>query len=54
MRNRPPRITFDTITYDYGTIPFGVDGQRAFRCTNTRDAPLIIEIFQSTYGRLVH
>lgn len=48
-----PQIHFDTLVFDYGAIPFGGDGRCAFRFTNTGDAPLIIETFQSSCGCLV-
>lgn len=48
-----PRITFDTTVYDYGTIDYGGDGRCSFRFTNTGDAPLIIQSFNSSCGCLV-
>lgn len=48
-----PRIHFEQEVYDYGIIPFGSDGRCSFTFTNTGDAPLIINQFQSSCGCLV-
>lgn len=47
-----PRITFDTLVHDYGSIPFDSDGRCIFHFTNTGDAPLIITSFRSSCGCL--
>lgn len=49
---RGPRIHFDATVHDYGTIPFGADGNCSFRFTNTGDAPLIVSSFKSSCGCL--
>lgn len=48
-----PQIHFDTLVHDFGAIPYGGNGSCSFRFTNTGDAPLIIETFQSSCGCLV-
>ncbi len=48
-----PMIAFDTTLFDYGTIPYAANGTCSFTFTNTGDAPLIIETFQSSCGCLV-
>ncbi|MGV3637172.1 MAG: DUF1573 domain-containing protein [Flavobacteriales bacterium] len=48
-----PMIAFDTTLFDFGTIPFAANGTCSFPFTNTGDAPLIIETFQSSCGCLV-
>lgn len=48
-----PRIHFEQVVYDYGTIAFGSDGRCSFAFTNTGDAPLIIHQLQSSCGCLV-
>lgn len=49
-----PRITFiDSVVHDFGPIPYASAGRCSFRFTNTGDAPLIIEVFQSSCGCLV-
>lgn len=48
-----PSIRFEQEVYDYGTIAFASDGRCSFSFTNTGDAPLIIERFQSSCGCLV-
>lgn len=52
-RDNGPRIHFEQEVYDYGTIAFGSDGRCSFSFTNTGDAPLIIQSFQSSCGCLV-
>lgn len=52
-QNAGPRIHFEQEVYDYGTIAFASDGRCSFSFTNTGDAPLIIERFQSSCGCLV-
>lgn len=47
-----PRITLAHEVVDYGTIAFGSDGRCTFPFTNTGDAPLIIQGFQSSCGCL--
>lgn len=48
-----PQIRFDSLVHDFGTIPFGGDGRYFFRFTNTGNAPLIIDNFQTSCGCLV-
>ena len=48
-----PRIHFEQEVHDYGTIAIGSDGRCTFPFTNTGDAPLIIQGFQSSCGCLV-
>lgn len=43
-------ITFDTTTFDYGTIKPSADGTRFFNVTNTGDKPLIISNVKPSCG----
>jgi hypothetical protein len=47
-----PQISMDTTVYDYGTIPFGSNGNCSFRFTNTGDAPLVVTSFKTSCGCL--
>lgn len=48
-----PHITLAHEVVDFGAIAYGSDGRCSFPFTNTGDAPLIIQSFQSSCGCLV-
>ena len=48
-----PAITFESTTYDYGTIQRGSDGIATFPFTNTGTEPLIITAVNSPSGSAV-
>lgn len=48
-----PRIKFDTLVYDFGTIPRRSDGTCTFTFTNTGDAPLLITRITAACGSTV-
>jgi len=43
-------ISFDTKTFDYGSVKSGSDGHRMFTVKNTGDKPLIISKVQASCG----
>ena len=43
-------ITFDTTTFDYGTIKPGSEGTRFFTVTNTGDKPLVLSNVKPSCG----
>ncbi len=43
-------ITFDTTTYDYGTVKTNSDGHRFFNVKNTGDKPLILSSVKASCG----
>ncbi len=45
-----PKISFETLTIDYGTIEKGADGKRSFEFTNSGNAPLIISAAKGSCG----
>ncbi len=45
-----PVISFEKTVHDYGTVPYGGDGQCSFKFTNTGKEPLILQQPQSSCG----
>jgi hypothetical protein len=45
-----PVITFEKTVHDYGTIPFGGDGNCTFKFTNTGKEPLLVQQPRSSCG----
>jgi hypothetical protein len=45
-----PAISVDKETHDYGTVPFGGNGQCEFKVTNTGTEPLIISQCKGSCG----
>ncbi len=45
-----PRISFNEMTHDYGTIAKGADGNCEFQFTNTGNEPLILSNVRASCG----
>ncbi len=43
-------IEFETMTYDFGKIPFSSDGTCAFKFSNTSEETLIINVVRTSCG----
>ena len=49
-QNKNDSISFDKITYDYGTIELGSSGKSEFKFTNRMKTPLIVSNVKPTCG----